>query len=140
MQAYIQSENLKDQNIYIRSPKQLNLSRATLWKSINPLYELSDLRDYWHETFKKHFTEDPGLHATLTYQSLHISNNNDYIGILGSQLDYIISYGNKVFLTFTKKTKTSFDYKDKTFDNSELAVITIRKTTYAYYQNQLETL
>lgn len=77
------------------------------------LYALSESGDFWHNTFKKHLTEDFELHLTPTDPSLYRGSNENRIGFLGLKIDDIISCGNEVFPTLTEKTRTGFDVKGK---------------------------
>ncbi len=70
-QAYLQSKDMLNREIYLRPAKELNVPPGTLLKLQRPLYGLSDAGDYWAVTLSDHFCNDlqmttgplPAFHA-----------------------------------------------------------------------------
>ena len=64
-QAYLQSAEPLDRDIFIRSPVQeFELNPSQYLKLLKPLSSLCESGDLWHETLAKHHREDLGMKIT----------------------------------------------------------------------------
>lgn len=50
-QAYLQSSEALQRDIYLEAPQKLKLKEAQVLKLLKPLYGLSESRNYWGRSF-----------------------------------------------------------------------------------------
>jgi hypothetical protein len=57
-QAYLQSAFRLMRDVYVTPTEEFELRPDQVLKLLKPLYGLSDSRDYWGATMRRHFDED----------------------------------------------------------------------------------
>ena len=68
-QAYLQSDQKLQREIFVVPPPELQLPEDKLLKLELPLYGVSDAGDYWHETFRRHVQYDLDMVPTVVKES-----------------------------------------------------------------------
>ena len=148
--AYLQSSEPLERRVFIKSPAQeLELEPNECFDLLKPLYGLCVAVDLWHETLRKHLTNDLHLIQTKEDPSLCFSFDEDdeLEGINGPYVDELILAGKEKFEEKCKKTHELFEItgdEDIPFDFSGF---NIRKGNYfplkmnqTSYAKQLQVL
>lgn len=74
-QAYLQSANTFNRDVYLRPPRQLDVPPYSLLRLNRLLYGLPDAGDHWFHTFANYLRDELGLTTVPGDSSLHISRS-----------------------------------------------------------------
>ena len=108
--AYLQSSEKRMRKVYLKPPKELNLSSDELLELIKPLYGLPDAGDYWDRTMADHLRKDLNMVPTYHDIALHfLHGEKELQGLVGVYVDDSLICGNKNFMDITEKTLDKFE-------------------------------
>ncbi|KAI0996562.1 hypothetical protein K3495_g11622 [Podosphaera aphanis] len=96
-QAYVQFTTVLKRNIFVRPPKESNLSEDSILRVVRPLYGMSQAGNHWFSTYHKHHTENLQMANSpfdpcLLHTSLH-----SLFGVVGLQTDDTLFAANDKF-------------------------------------------
>lgn len=125
-QAYLQSKESLQRNIFVKPPKEFGLQTNELLKLLKPLYGLSESGDYWGRTFRNHMTKELGMKNCITDTALfYKSSEAGLAGLCTTYVDDALYAGNKTFEETTKKTEQKFKCKKREYDNLQFSGLKI---------------
>ena len=125
-QAYLQSSEKLMRKVYLRPPKELNLSSDELIEIIKPLYGLPDAGDYWDRTMADHLRRDLNMVPTYDDIALYfLYEDKELQGLIGVYVDDSLICGNKNLLDITEQTLHKFESRDRELDNTTFAGVNV---------------
>ena len=140
-QAYLQSTEKLLRKVYLKPPKELNLSSDEVLEPLKPLYGLPDSGDYWNRTMSNHITNNLGMTPSYVDNALFIKVEHDQLlGLTGIYVDDSIHCGNKAFAKLTDETAKLFDSREKEFNNTKFAGVSIEKDDSSFHLHMKEFL
>ena len=136
-QAYLQSAEALQREVFIRPTGELRLGRDQLLRLLKPLYGLTDSGDYWHQTFSRHLKEYLTMRPTAGDLSLYIRRIHDELeGLVGAYVDDSIGTGTTDFENESRITEKKFQSKPREMDRFTFAGIEIEPLDDGYLLHQ----
>ncbi len=86
-QAYTQSKSPLNRMFFIRPPPDLNLSDDAILRVIKPLYDVSEARAHWFNTYHDHHKKNLNMTKSTYDPCLLFTNQNELFGLVGMQTD-----------------------------------------------------
>ena len=118
-QAFIQSEDSLDRELYVKPPKcpdllsMINQSSGLLL-AVKPLYGLSESPGYWWKTFKRYHITDLGMTQSVLDPCLFFKKiENELIGLIGTLVDDTIGAGCDSFVIEEEAKSSEFDVEPR---------------------------
>ena len=138
-QAYLQSSQNLQREIYIRPPKQFKLSKEELLRLIKPLYGITEAGDYWDATMTDFQKNDMQMsQATLDISLFFKVQDGILQGVSGYFVDDGIHAGNELFQKENEKIEQRFISKPREFDDFKFAGIHITRTPQGISLQQVD--
>lgn len=109
-QAYLQSSESLQRDIYIRPPPELSLKPDKVLKLLKPLYGLAESGDYWGRTFRNHLEKKLGMQSIVADPSFYFQKREKKLnGLCATYVDDTLHAGNKVYSESCLQKRMSFN-------------------------------
>ena len=109
--AYLQSTEPLMRRVFIHNPApEFELDPSECFELLLPLYGLCDAGDLWHQTLRKHLTDELELEPTKVDPSLYFSFRlGELVGINGTYVDDLLRAGDNGFHKKCAQTHERFE-------------------------------
>ena len=136
-QAYLQSIEKLQRDIYIKPPKEFMLDPDQLLLLLKPLYGLAESGDYWGRTFRFHLLKELNMKSCISDAALFYKKlGTELMGLCSTYVDDTLHAGTDEYSDLCKKTETKFKCKNREYDNTQFAGLQIEKATNGFEVHQ----
>jgi Reverse transcriptase (RNA-dependent DNA polymerase) len=137
-QAFLQSTEKMGRGVFIRPPAELGFSSDIVLELVKPLYGLPDAGDLWHATFSNCIKRKIGMEVLASDSSLFYKKDVDdrLQGAMGTYVDDSVSTGTDDFEEATRKPLSTFDSRQREYDDVTFADVAIKRNEDAVTLSQ----